>query len=599
MRYAILSIFVAASSLIACSESPSPDDVTPAEVIDPKPGPDTPSTESQKDITSKHQPLAGIEAELAKTHDPRNAIEAARNSTLFIDTQFGTGSAFFYKDDCLVVTNKHVVKLDDERIRDILTSRNEVREYLEMGIASRDDRHQLTETLDRLDKAVSAFNADGSAKTITATLVNGRQVPAKVLAYSSQYDLAYLQLKAQGCRPLAQFSDASLPLGHKVFTIGNPIGLKYSVTSGIISGEQEHHDILYLQTDAAINPGNSGGPLIDQQGRLVGVNTLVMSNSQGIGFALPLDSLNDDYELLKPVISRAKQDLSANSWRRKSVEATGVPEYAKDAHKICVSEYDRQEWGGAIDQCKIAAEAGIAQAEYLYADMLLASQNIEKRLAAVSYIKKAAAAGYAEALYMLGILHSEGEYMPKNPNVAFDLFLESCEKQYGAGCNSAAIVYLSSFQLEKAWEHFDKGERLGEVMSIFNKAFMTEKGKHVEKNEHEAYQLYRKAALLGSNIAQFKLFFMHYEGVGTARDYEQAYAWVLVSELDEQSREDAIPGWRSDIPADVRHFFERMLNSEQKKKGYARAEQLRKKIAINADKRRVRHRYQRETGYLN
>jgi S1-C subfamily serine protease len=80
-----------------------------------------------------------------------------------------------------------------------------------------------------------------------------------------------------------------LSQGDKLFTIGSPMGLRHVVTSGVFSGNNEIDGKEMLQTDASINPGNSGGPLIDQEGRVVGINTLVMTAAQGIGFAIPIE----------------------------------------------------------------------------------------------------------------------------------------------------------------------------------------------------------------------------------------------------------------------------------------------------------------------
>ncbi|MCB1800688.1 MAG: trypsin-like peptidase domain-containing protein, partial [Gammaproteobacteria bacterium] len=102
--------------------------------------------------------------------------------------------------------------------------------------------------------------------------------------------------------PVAIGSSADLKVGQKVFAIGNPFGLDYTLTSGLVSAldrsleEDDGTTIEHLiQTDAAINPGNSGGPLLDSAGRLIGINTAIYSPSgayAGIGFAVPVDTVN-------------------------------------------------------------------------------------------------------------------------------------------------------------------------------------------------------------------------------------------------------------------------------------------------------------------
>jgi S1-C subfamily serine protease len=82
-----------------------------------------------------------------------------------------------------------------------------------------------------------------------------------------------------------------------VYTVGHPVGLRHSVTSGIISGFREHAGVRYIQTDAPINPGNSGGPLIDLNGEVVGVNTMILADTEGIGFAIPIEVVLDEFQL--------------------------------------------------------------------------------------------------------------------------------------------------------------------------------------------------------------------------------------------------------------------------------------------------------------
>jgi len=77
--------------------------------------------------------------------------------------------------------------------------------------------------------------------------------------------------------------------------VGNPSGLKFTVTSGIFSGWQDINGVKVLQTDAAINPGNSGGPLLSEDGKVVGVNTAILKSAQGIGFALPINYVSEEF----------------------------------------------------------------------------------------------------------------------------------------------------------------------------------------------------------------------------------------------------------------------------------------------------------------
>jgi len=109
---------------------------------------------------------------------------------------------------------------------------------------------------------------------------------------SEKYDLALMSLFVQDGASIKRPAPGSkLRQGDRVYTIGSPVGLRQTVTSGIFSGYRTHEPDgqIYLQTDAAINPGNSGGPLIDENGYVRGVNTMILKNTEGIGFAIPID----------------------------------------------------------------------------------------------------------------------------------------------------------------------------------------------------------------------------------------------------------------------------------------------------------------------
>ena len=139
---------------------------------------------------------------------------------------------------------------------------------------------------------------------VAVRFASGQVSRAKILGTAPNYDLAVLQLDNTRVvpPPLPIGTSADLKVGQLVFAIGNPFGLDQSLTTGIISAlkrrlptnsGREIGDVI--QTDAAINPGNSGGPLLDSAGRVVGVNTAIISPSgtnAGIGFAIPIDIVN-------------------------------------------------------------------------------------------------------------------------------------------------------------------------------------------------------------------------------------------------------------------------------------------------------------------
>jgi len=139
---------------------------------------------------------------------------------------------------------------------------------------------------------------------VAVRFASGEVAQAEIIGVAPNYDLAVLRIKKsrQLPPPVALGSSTELKVGQSAFAIGNPFGLDQSLTSGIISALKRRlptssgREIAnVIQTDTAINPGNSGGPLLDSAGRLIGVNTAILSpsgTSAGIGFAIPVDIVN-------------------------------------------------------------------------------------------------------------------------------------------------------------------------------------------------------------------------------------------------------------------------------------------------------------------
>jgi S1-C subfamily serine protease len=130
------------------------------------------------------------------------------------------------------------------------------------------------------------------ALTINVRLRDGRLLPAKVLGRDPATDLALIKVDATGLTAAKLADSDASRVGEWVVAIGSPFGLGYTVTNGVLSakgrgglGVNAIED--YLQTDASINPGNSGGPLCDLDGRVVGINTMIVGRGSGIGFAVP------------------------------------------------------------------------------------------------------------------------------------------------------------------------------------------------------------------------------------------------------------------------------------------------------------------------
>jgi S1-C subfamily serine protease len=151
---------------------------------------------------------------------------------------------------------------------------------------------------------VTNFHVVQDASSAVVRFSDHRAYRAWLVGASPEHDLAVLRIDAPVSRrrPVPIGTSADLKVGQKVLAIGNPFGLDYSLTTGIVSAldrtiqaESGVEIRQLIQTDAAINPGNSGGPLLDSAGRLIGVNTAIYSPSgsfSGIGFAVPVDTVN-------------------------------------------------------------------------------------------------------------------------------------------------------------------------------------------------------------------------------------------------------------------------------------------------------------------
>lgn len=161
---------------------------------------------------------------------------------------------------------------------------------------------------------VTNYHVIAGASEARIRLSDGKEYKASLVGASQMHDLAVLKIGDGPKRhPLPLGTSHNLKVGQKTFAIGNPFGLDWTLTTGIVSAldrslTEESGSVIehLIQTDAAVNPGNSGGPLLDSAGRLIGVNTAIYSPSgasAGVGFAVPVDAVN---KVVPQLIGRGK-----------------------------------------------------------------------------------------------------------------------------------------------------------------------------------------------------------------------------------------------------------------------------------------------------
>lgn len=281
---------------------------------------------------------------LLKDHTARNAIEKAAAATIAIKTAMGYGSGFFISSSGHIITNKHVIRTTanqakqvnkffnkvDTRVEDIEKGfadekkridqyQNDLKELKHMAKNERDaarkksfedeykfrlkeynkwkkDYNKRKKEFEskrrqyRTDRGEYSYRSSVAnlSRSFTITLVDDTELYVRLLATSKKHDLALLKLDGYATPALTPGTPYQLAQGDPVYAIGNPAKLRNTVTSGIFSGFEGN----FIQTNAQINPGNSGGPLVDPEGKVLGINTKkkVGATLEGLGFAIPIQT---------------------------------------------------------------------------------------------------------------------------------------------------------------------------------------------------------------------------------------------------------------------------------------------------------------------
>lgn len=202
------------------------------------------------------------------------------------------------------------------------------------------------------------------AQQIQVTIMGkSKQISAKVVGSDRELDLAVLKVDAGGNLPYLKLGDSDqIRVGNWVIAIGNPYGLDHTVTVGVISAKsrpisvQDRNYRNLLQTDASINPGNSGGPLLDLAGEVIGINTAVSATAQGIGFAIPSNTVKD-----------VLNDLMKNG----KVSRTWLGVEIQDVTEDVASAYGYNDTNGVVVRAVVgggpAASAGLQEGDIITA----------------------------------------------------------------------------------------------------------------------------------------------------------------------------------------------------------------------------------------
>jgi len=206
--------------------------------------------EAKESLTSLGLQVGSIDTEMNQlkasvSSDFSGIVEDSIKSVVTIKTDISQGSGFFIADGGYIVTNAHV-----------------------MEGATR----------------AAIITYDGESHTVYK------------LGENSEMDITLLRINETKYSPLDLADSDDVKQGEQVIAIGNPLGLQFSVTEGIVSGVHRtglNTLPVYIQTDAALNPGNSGGPLIDKEGKVIGINNFKIGTSENIGFALESNSIKE------------------------------------------------------------------------------------------------------------------------------------------------------------------------------------------------------------------------------------------------------------------------------------------------------------------
>ncbi len=291
---------------------------------------------------AKSRPPQDLNAGLRAKFSPKTPVQEATLSTVTIQTAIATGSGFFISTAGHLLTNKHVIQLPEsertafqqsfsnaqqelERRRKQLAWREQELEKFSQDLAqyevslrtlpegagraakqayyrSKQDQYQtLQQELATNRRELQAVETkvttqqraidwklaiSGASNTFTILLKDGTELTASLVTVSQKYDLALLKVDRYQTPTLRPATPQDISQGAPVYAIGSPLGLRDSISTGIVSGIESP----FIRTDAKIYPGNSGGPLVLTNGQVIGINTMkqITEKFEGIGYAIQI-----------------------------------------------------------------------------------------------------------------------------------------------------------------------------------------------------------------------------------------------------------------------------------------------------------------------
>jgi serine protease Do len=318
------------SGNMVITDSP-PDNVGKVEIIKDKGG-----------RSSRSSGFRDIEKDLTEKYRPKSDIEKASLSTVTIKTSIRQGSGFFINENGYILTNKHVLRLDEaelkkteedigradqrieddqaimaeeekqlkgmkidldeykkniERMRDSNAKTTALQSYQRQSDQYDSYEARLRKRKSEFEEKISKYRQEKGELTKKARMAehdrkfvvllkDKTELEANFVSVSNNHDLALLRIDRCRSPYLQSGAPNQFIQGMRVFAIGSPLGDVDSVSSGVLSG----YDHDYIRTDARISPGNSGGPLITADGKVIGINTMkrMAGKFEGLGFAIPV-----------------------------------------------------------------------------------------------------------------------------------------------------------------------------------------------------------------------------------------------------------------------------------------------------------------------